>query len=101
MSGYEADALEMMGRYRRKLADLIGLQHTTAETSATAASPHRSVLVTVNAQGEITALAFPTDAYRAMSAAELAEEILSAARDAKSKAREPLEDLLGPDAPES
>jgi DNA-binding protein YbaB len=96
MSGYEAEFEELMGRYRRKLAELIGLQRRVAESSTTAESTGHSVRVTVNGQGEITALEFPTGAYRLMSAAELSEEILSTARDALAKAREPVRALLKP-----
>jgi len=102
MSGYqaEAEAAELMRRYRRKLADLIGLQSRMAESSATAASARQSVRVTVNGQGEITALEFPTGLYRRLPPAELSAEILAAARDAKAKAREPLRELLEPDLPD-
>jgi DNA-binding protein YbaB len=94
MSGYEAEVADLMGRYRQKLADLLGLQRRVAESSATVASAGRNVRVTVNGQGEITALEFSAGAHRWLSAAELSEEILSAARDAKAKAREPLDELL-------
>ena len=101
MSDYEAEVEYLMGRYRQKLADLARLQRGVADSSGTAASPRQSVRVTVNGQGEITVLEFPTGAHRWMSAAELSEEILSAARDAKAKAREPLEELLELDLLES
>jgi len=94
MSGYEAEVADLMGRYRQKLADLLGLQRRVAESSATVSSAGRNARVTVNGRGEITALEFPTDAHRWLSAAELAAEILSAASDAKAKAREPLDELL-------
>jgi len=97
MSAYEAEIAELMSRYRQKLADLIGLQRRVVESSATVASVYQSVRVTVNGQGEITALEFPTGAFRVMPAAELSEEILTAVRDAKAKAREPLKELLALD----
>jgi len=99
MSGYEGEIEELLGRYRRKLAELNGLQRAVEEGSAMAASADRSVQVTVNGQGEITSLEFPTGAFRGMSAAELSAEILAATREAKAKAREPLNTLQEPDPP--
>ncbi|MFE2718459.1 YbaB/EbfC family nucleoid-associated protein [Streptomyces mirabilis] len=63
------------------------------EISATATAPRQSVKVTVGVRGDITALEFPTGAYRRMAPAELSQAILAAIQEARAKALAQLSDM--------
>lgn len=53
----------------------------------------------MNVQGEITALEFPTGAYKRMTPVELAEVITATAASAKAKALDELQGMLMPKMP--
>ncbi|WP_371503129.1 YbaB/EbfC family nucleoid-associated protein [Kitasatospora sp. NBC_00374] len=83
---YDQRIDELMEEYRSRRAAAGDLQRRLREISASATAPRQTVKVTVGAQGELTAVAFPTGAYRRLAPAELAEAILAAARDARQQA---------------
>ena len=99
MSGYADDIEELMTRYRDRRARAGELQRQIAEITGNAVAQRQTVKVTVNVQGEITALEFPTGAYKRMTPVELAETITATAREAKAKALENLKTLMLPELP--
>jgi DNA-binding protein YbaB len=99
MSGYADDIEELMTRYRERRARAGELQRQIAEITGNAVAQRQTVKVTVNVQGEITALEFPTGAYKRMTPIELAETITATAREAKAKALENLKTLMLPELP--
>jgi DNA-binding protein YbaB len=99
MSGYSDDIEELMTRYRERRARAGELQRQIAEITGNAVAQRQTVKVTVNVQGEITALEFPTGAYKRMTPVELAETITATAREAKAKALENLKTLMLPELP--
>lgn len=99
MSGYADDIEELMTRYRERRARAGDLQRQIADITGTATAQRQTVKVTVNAQGEITALEFPTGAYKRMTPHELAEAVTGTAREAKAKALESLKELMLPQLP--
>jgi DNA-binding protein YbaB len=90
---------QLLEEYRKRRAEAGERQRKIQEISATAVAPRQTVKVTVGAQGEITALEFPTSAYKRMAPNELAEAILGAAREAKGKALEAYKELMTPMLP--
>lgn len=99
MYGYEGQVEELMAQYQQRLASIGELQRKIASISGTAASARQSVKVTVDVNGEITSLEFPTGAYKRLPPAELSAEIMATARDAKAKAREQLDTLMAAEFP--
>jgi hypothetical protein len=88
-----------MAQYQRRLAGIGELRSKMAAISGTASSARQSVKVTVDVNGEITSLEFPTGAYKRLPPAELSAEILATARDAKAKAKEQLDALMAVELP--
>jgi DNA-binding protein YbaB len=99
MSGYADDIEELMTRYRERRSQAGELQRQIAAVTGTAVAQRQTVKVTVNAQGEITALEFPTGAYKRMTPHELADAITGTAREAKSRALDALKTLMLPELP--
>ena len=90
---------QLLAEYRAQLAQAGELQRRIREISGTATAPRQTVKVTVGAQGELTALEFPTGAYKRMAPNELSEAILGAAREAQAKAMESVRGLVAPRLP--
>jgi DNA-binding protein YbaB len=97
--GYEGQVEDLMAQYQQRLAGIGELQRKMKAISGTAASARQSVKVTVDVNGEITALEFPTGAYKRLPPTELSAEILATARDAKAKAKEQLDALMAGELP--
>jgi DNA-binding protein YbaB len=99
MGGYAADLEELMAQYRERRARAGELQRQIAAVTGTATAQRQTVKVTVNVQGEITALEFPTGAYKRMAPADLAEAITSTVEAARAKALETMKTMLLPEMP--
>jgi DNA-binding protein YbaB len=99
MHAHPAEADDLLTQYRRRLAEIGELRHRIEEISGTASSGRQSVKVTVNVRGEITALEFPTAAYKRTPPAELSAEILAAVRDAKARAQDQFNEQIAPRLP--
>ena len=99
MDVFDKELDRLLQEYREARTQAGELQQQMREISATAVAPRQSVKVTVGVQGELTALEFPTGAYRRMAPAELAEAVLGAAREASAKARQALTELTLPQLP--
>lgn len=96
MTDFEDAAESALVRYRELRKGAIETQRQMREISGTAVSKRQTVKITVNVQGEITAIEFPTGAYKRMTPIELAEAIKSTAQEAKEKALEDLNALMDP-----
>lgn len=96
MKDFEAAAEQALARYRELRRDARNIQERMREISGTAVSKRQTVKVTVDVHGAITALEFPTGAYKRMTPAELAEAIKATAQEAKAKALEDLNALMEP-----
>jgi DNA-binding protein YbaB len=94
------DQLEQtLAEYRQKRADLRKLQERMADMSSTATAPRKVVSATVDTHGRITGIAFPTNAYKNMAPAELANVVCDTVRKAQALAREELAELMEPMMP--
>jgi hypothetical protein len=96
MKDFEAAAEQALARYRELRRDARNIQERMREISGTAVSKRQTVKVTVDVHGAITALEFPTGAYKRMTPTELAEAIKATAQEAKAKALEDLNALMEP-----
>jgi DNA-binding protein YbaB len=96
MKDFEAAAEQALVRYRELRQDAMETQRQMREISGTAVSKRQTVKVTVNVHGEISALEFPTGAYKRMTPTELAEAIKTTTQEAKAKALEDLNALMEP-----
>ena len=99
MPEHATQADELLAQYQARLAELGELRRKIAEISGTASSARQGVKITVNVQGEIIALEFPSGAYKRMPPAELSAEILATAQAAKAKAQEQFSRLVTPEIP--
>jgi DNA-binding protein YbaB len=99
MSIYQQRAEELVAEYEERRAKAGELRRKIGEITGSATAPRGSVKVTVGVQGEVTALEFPTSAYKRMPPKELAETVLATISEAKGKAVESLRELMTPEMP--
>jgi DNA-binding protein YbaB len=96
-SPYDQQIEDLLTEYRTARERAVDTHRRISEIEATATAPRRSVKVTVGAQGQVTALEFPTSAYRTMAPNELSKVIVSTLEKARAKALEQvMETALGP-----
>ncbi|MEV5541679.1 YbaB/EbfC family nucleoid-associated protein [Saccharopolyspora shandongensis] len=95
------DKLEqILAEYQRNRENLDSVQARMAEASSTATAPRNIVSATVDIHGQVTAVAFPTNAYKNMAPAELANAVRDTVRKAQQMAREEMVGLMEPMMPE-
>ncbi|ALV31358.1 YbaB/EbfC family nucleoid-associated protein [Streptomyces sp. CdTB01] len=83
---YDQQIEDLLAQYRRQRDEAAETRRRINETTATVTAPRQTVKVTVGAQGEVTALEFPTGAYRRMAPRELAEVLLTTLQQARAEA---------------
>ncbi|TDT97832.1 YbaB/EbfC DNA-binding family protein [Streptomyces sp. 846.5] len=83
---YDQGIEDMLTLYRTQRAEATETRRRINETTGTATAPRQSVKVTVSAQGEVTAIEFPTGAYRRMAPKELAETLMATLTEARADA---------------
>jgi DNA-binding protein YbaB len=99
VGAFDGDIDELLGEYQRRRGAAGDLQRQIREITGTASAPRQSVKVTVSVQGEVTALEFPTGAFKRMAPKELADAVLGAIGEAKGKAMDAYKGLMGPHMP--
>ncbi|MGQ4516490.1 YbaB/EbfC family nucleoid-associated protein [Streptomyces sp. DW26H14] len=96
-SSYDQQIEDLLADYRTAREQAVDVRRRINEIEATATAPRRSVKVTVGAQGQVTALEFPTNAFRTMAPKELSKVIVSTLEQARAKALEQvMESAIGP-----
>ncbi|MFF8883753.1 YbaB/EbfC family nucleoid-associated protein [Streptomyces flaveolus] len=90
---------ELRATYQTQLAQIGELQRRMREVSGTATAKAQAMKVTVGPQGEVTAVEFPTGAYRRMTPKELADLVTSTIQDARAKANAALAEVMAPHLP--
>ncbi|MGW1029007.1 YbaB/EbfC family nucleoid-associated protein [Streptomyces sp. NPDC002577] len=83
-SPYDQHIEELLGAYRRERAQVGELQRRMREVKASATAPRQALKVTVNSQGEVTEIEFPTGAYKRMAPVELSQMLLSTIQKART-----------------
>ncbi|MET8954170.1 YbaB/EbfC family nucleoid-associated protein [Streptomyces sp. NPDC004393] len=87
-SPYDEEIEDLLALYRRQRAEAVEARRRINEVTGTATAPRQTVKATVNAQGEVTAIEFPTGAYHRMTPKELSEALLTTIRQARANALE-------------
>ncbi|GAA1909043.1 YbaB/EbfC family nucleoid-associated protein [Streptantibioticus ferralitis] len=96
-SPYDQQIEDLLAQYRDAREQAVDTRRRINEVEATVTAPRRAVKVTVGAQGQVTALEFPTNAYRTMAPKELSKLIVSTLQQARAQALEKvMETALGP-----
>ncbi|MEW1773106.1 YbaB/EbfC family nucleoid-associated protein [Streptomyces sp. NPDC086777] len=98
-SPYDQQIEDLLEQYRRQRDEAARTRRRINETTATVTAPRQTVKVTVGAQGEVTAIEFPTGAYRRMAPKELADVLLTALRQARAEALEGVAGVLAEQLP--
>ncbi|GIM86010.1 YbaB/EbfC family nucleoid-associated protein [Salinispora arenicola] len=91
---YDAELDQLRARYSAQRAALGEMQRSLAQISATAVGAQRCVQVTVDAQGQLTELSFPTEAYRQMAPQELAAMVFAVVTQAQAEAGDAVRQVM-------
>jgi DNA-binding protein YbaB len=76
---------QLVSQYREQRAKVGDVQRRIAEVSSTVTAPRQVVEVVVSGQGAVTAIRFPTGAYKRMPPKELADVLLAALSAARGR----------------
>ncbi|WBB80453.1 YbaB/EbfC family nucleoid-associated protein [Micromonospora sp. WMMD882] len=91
---------ELFAEYERQRSSLTELQERMREIQASATAPRREVTVTVGQNGVLTAVTFPTGAYRRMTPVELQAVIMQTYAEAKEQVMDRAADIIAPLLPD-
>ncbi|MDH6630645.1 DNA-binding protein YbaB [Streptomyces sp. LBL] len=98
-SPYDQQIEDLLAQYREQRDQAVESRRQINEVSATATAPRQAVKVTVGAQGQVTALEFPTGAYKNMTPKDLSKAIMTAIEQARGQALEKVVEAMGPGIP--
>ena len=101
MSIYQEQAEQLVAEYEARRSRTGELRRKLGEIRETVTGPRGSMKVTVDAQGNVTALEFPTGAYKRMAPKELADALLETIGKAQEKAMESVGSVMTPEMPGS
>ncbi|BBB02281.1 hypothetical protein RVR_10143 [Actinacidiphila reveromycinica] len=90
---YDQDIEGLLELYRKQREEAAETRRRINEVTGTATAPRQTVKVTVGAQGDVTAIEFPTGAYHRMAPKELADALLATIREARAEAMEKVAEL--------
>lgn len=96
---YDLQIEDLLDQYRRQRKEAAATRRRINETTSTVTAPRQTVKITVGAQGEVTAVEFPTGAYRRMAPKELADVLLATLRQARAEALEGVAGVLAEQLP--
>ncbi|MFD4879891.1 YbaB/EbfC family nucleoid-associated protein [Streptomyces sp. NPDC058420] len=96
---YDLQIEDLLEQYRRQRKEAAATRRRINETTSTVTAPRQTVKITVGAQGEVTAIEFPTGAYRRMAPKELADVLLTTLRQARAEALEGVAGVLAEQLP--
>ena len=87
-SPYDQEIEDLLALYRKQRQEATEARRRINEVTGTATAPRQPGKATENAQGEVTAIEFPTGAYHRMAPKELSEALLTTIRQARANALE-------------
>jgi DNA-binding protein YbaB len=94
---YDQQIEDLLSEYREAREKAADTRLRINQIEATVTAPRRAVKVTVGAQGQVTAVDFPTNAYRTMAPKELSKLIVTTLEKARAQALDKvMETALGP-----
>jgi DNA-binding protein YbaB len=96
---YDRQIEELLQEYRSQRENALALRGRINETTGTVTAPKQVVKVTVSARGEVTAIEFPTGAFRRLAPRELADVLISTIQQARAKAMTAVGELMNPHLP--
>ena len=96
---YEQQAEELAAAYEAQRARTTELRRKITESTGTATAPRKSIKATVSARGDVTAIEFPTEAYKRMPPKELSEVLLATISKARDNALESVRDTMAAELP--
>jgi DNA-binding protein YbaB len=99
MSHYPERVEQAMNRYTKIREQTLEARHRMAAISSTVTAPRQVVSVTVGRHARVTAVKFPTDAYRRMAPAELAKVLMETIEAAQEKAMTEIAEIMAPMLP--
>jgi DNA-binding protein YbaB len=99
MNFYEQQAEELAAAYEVQRAKTTELRRKITEITGTATAPRKSVKATVSARGDVTAIEFPTEAYKRMPPKELSEVLLATISEARDNALKAVQDTMAAELP--
>ncbi len=85
-SPYDEQIEELLAEYRDAREQAAETRRRINEVQATVTAPRQVVKITVGAQGQVTALDFPTAAYRNLPPKELSKVIMATLEQARAQA---------------
>lgn len=91
---------QLLELYQQQRTQALEAQRKVEEISVTVTAPKRALTVTVDGNGNITGMTFPTQAYRTMASAELAAMVMKTVAEAKAKALSQMSELMSVMMPE-
>lgn len=83
---YDQGIEDMLALYQEQRAAASETRRRINETTGTGTAPRQTVKVTVTANGDLSAVEFPTGAYRRMAPKELSEAMMAAFTEARADA---------------
>ncbi|MFJ9409139.1 YbaB/EbfC family nucleoid-associated protein [Streptomyces sp. NPDC101393] len=83
---YDQQIEDLLAEYRDAREKTVETHQQISEIQGTAVAPRQVVKVSVGGQGQVTALDFPTGAYRNMAPKDLSRVILATLEEARGKA---------------
>ena len=90
---YDQGIEDLLALYQQQRAEVAETRRRINDVTGTATAPRQTVKVTVGAQGDVTAIEFPTGAYRRMAPKELADAMLAVIAQARAAAMEQVAEL--------
>jgi DNA-binding protein YbaB len=99
MTRYDQEIDDLLTEYRERRAKAGELRRTIEEIAVSVTAPRAAVKVTVNAQGQVAAIEFPTGGYKRMPPAELAATLMDTIGEATQKALAAVRELMTPELP--
>jgi DNA-binding protein YbaB len=99
-SAFESAINDAMAQLEKQRKDLARLQQNVDQVTATVKARRRHISATANGRGEITGLKFHGQAYRSMSAEELAKVILETIQEARQAAQKEVWSTIADTLPE-
>jgi DNA-binding protein YbaB len=99
MNIYEQQAEELAAAYEAQRARTTELRRKISGITGTATAPRKSIKATVSARGDVSAIEFPTEAYKRMPPKELSDVLLATINEARDKALQSLQDTMAAELP--
>jgi len=98
-SPYDEEIERLLAQYQQQRDEVASTRARINELTGQATAPRQVVRITVNGQGDVTAVEFPTTAYRRLAGKELADLIVATYRRARDEAQEKLAELMDEQLP--